>query len=301
MEVLKVNEFQGHKGGVYSLVNAKENHLVYAGGSEHLIIEWNLYEPNTSKAFVRLPIKAYAMQLIHEQNLLLVGNLTGGIHVIDLIEKKEIKLLQFHTGTIFDIQFIPTKNEFVVASADGHFTIWNSLTFELLLSKKITDKKVRAIAYNKQDISFACSDKSIHVFNLSDYQLKKKIQVNEEERFLNCLTYHPNKNILITGSRGFLSFWDISQNYQHINQIAAHQFAIYSIVFSPNNKWMATASMDKVIRIWDANTFELKKEINRKDHGGHTNSVNKLLWSNYNDYLISASDDRTVMIWKITD
>jgi len=31
----------------------------------------------------------------------------------------------------------------------------------------------------------------------------------------------------------------------------------------------------------------------------HQNSVNKLIWSTYNNYLISAGDDRAIMIWEI--
>ena len=81
--------------------------------------------------------------------------------------------------------------------------------------------------------------------------------------------------------------------------IPAHMFTINDIVFSPDGKLMATAGRDKHIKIWDAEAFNLLKVIDREKFGGHINSVNKLFWSNWNNYLISCGDDKAVMVWEI--
>jgi hypothetical protein len=43
----------------------------------------------------------------------------------------------------------------------------------------------------------------------------------------------------------------------------------------------------------------LLKVIDKSRHAGHGTSVNKLLWTPFNDQLISASDDRTLSVWQI--
>jgi WD40 repeat protein len=40
--------------------------------------------------------------------------------------------------------------------------------------------------------------------------------------------------------------------------------------------------------------------IDKARHAGHSASVNRLLWSSFNNQLISASDDRTISIWDVT-
>jgi WD40 repeat protein len=57
--------------------------------------------------------------------------------------------------------------------------------------------------------------------------------------------------------------------------------------------------MDKSIKVWDAEEYKLLKVIDKSRHAGHGTSVNKLLWTPFNDQLISASDDRTLSVWQI--
>jgi WD40 repeat protein len=57
--------------------------------------------------------------------------------------------------------------------------------------------------------------------------------------------------------------------------------------------------MDKSIKVWDAQAFRLLKVIDKARHAGHGTSVNKLLWTNFDDQLLSASDDRSISVWQI--
>ncbi len=298
MEILKVNEFQGHIGSIYTLSASSEDHIVYSVGADKRIIAWDLYEPDKSSLLVNLNIKAFAIKYIEEFDLLTVGNINGGIHIIDLIKKQEIKLLQHHTGPVFAIEFVVSKNELVVGSEDGSFSVWSVPDFKLLYTRKVSEKKVRSIAINEKSNQcfITTSDLNIIETYLTDYSEKQSYKLEEKDQFITSSII--NDDDLIIGSRGYLSIYN---NGKLIKKIAAHKFAIYSIVLSPNGKYMATCSLDKTIRIWDAKSYALIKQIDRANDSSHSNSVNKLLWNTYNNYLISASDDRLVMAWKILD
>jgi WD40 repeat protein len=71
------------------------------------------------------------------------------------------------------------------------------------------------------------------------------------------------------------------------------------LLFSPDGKYFATASMDKSIKVWDTTAMKLLKVIDKARHAGHGTSVNKLLWTAFNNQLISTSDDRSISVWDI--
>ena len=129
---------------------------------------------------------------------------------------------------------------------------------------------------------------------------------------------------LMTNTKNAPSHQPLTINHQPSQSIPAHNYAIYSIVFSPDGKYFATASRDKTIKIWDANNLNVLSRINKESFDGHINSVNKLMWTTspksspresvlsrdqkglsnspagvVGSYLISASDDRKVMVWEI--
>ena len=90
-------------------------------------------------------------------------------------------------------------------------------------------------------------------------------------------------------------------NYEAVMDITAHMYAINHISFSPDGKLFATCSMDKSIKLWDASTLRLKKIIDNARHAGHATSVNKLLWTAYENQLISCSDDRMISVWEVIE
>jgi WD40 repeat protein len=70
-------------------------------------------------------------------------------------------------------------------------------------------------------------------------------------------------------------------------------------VFHPSGAWFATGSRDKTIKLWNPDDYSFLMRIEKEIHAGHINSVNKIYWSSFNNYLVSAGDDRRIIIWEI--
>ena len=96
-----------------------------------------------------------------------------------------------------------------------------------------------------------------------------------------------------------LKIWDVADDYKMLADIPAHLYAINDIAFSPDGAFFATCSMDKSVKVWDSQGFKLKKIIDRARHAGHGTSVNKLLWTTFENQLISCSDDRMISVWEV--
>ncbi|MFT7073904.1 MAG: WD40 repeat protein [Patiriisocius sp.] len=303
IEVEKSRQFEGHSGAIYTLESAGKKNMFFSGSGDNLVVEWNMKDQQQNKVVAKLSAKAMALKYVSDSNVLLVGQSLGGIHVIDLNKNEEIRLLQLHQQSIYDIQYLPEKECFWVAGGDGIISIWSINDFSLVTALKLCDKKIRSIAFNPilKETAVGCGDGSIRIFDFETYEEKKILKGHIDDFSVNTLCFHPNGKHLLSGSRdAFLNVWDIENDYTLINHIPAHNYAIYSIVFSPDRRLFATGSRDKTIKIWDAETFELLLRIDKSKHASHTHSVNKLLWGAFNNYLVSTGDDKAIMVWEIT-
>jgi WD40 repeat protein len=74
----------------------------------------------------------------------------------------------------------------------------------------------------------------------------------------------------------------------------AHSQDIYGVAFSPDDKYLASCSKDKTIRVYDLEKGELYKILS-----GHRNFVMDIEFAPDGMHLISCSFDKEIRIWEI--
>ncbi len=298
IHVEKLKTLTGHHDCVYTLeASGKAAHLFSAGG-DGMIVRWDLSTSEEGELIAKLPNSVYAIHYLVKDDLLVVGHNYEGIHLLDYKNRKELTSLQLTTASVFDIQSF--QNDLIVASGDGTLTIVDIEKWGVKKLLPSSKKNARVIAINPVmgEMAVGFSDYFIRIFSLEDFSVKHEFQAHQNSVF--TLRYTPDNRFLISGSRDArLKVWDISSGYIQAAEVVAHLFAINHMAFSPSGEHFVTGSMDKSIKVWDTKTLKLLKVIDKSRHAGHGTSVNKLLWTSFNDQLVSASDDRTLSVWKM--
>jgi len=75
--------------------------------------------------------------------------------------------------------------------------------------------------------------------------------------------------------------------------LQGHTGDVWSVVWSPDGKTLASSSGDKTVKLWEAATGKLLATLE-----GHTDAVRSVTWSPDGKTLASGSDDKTVKLWE---
>ncbi len=297
--VEKIDTFGGHRDSVYALERGLTDKEFFSAGGDGLVVQWQLDRPDRGSLVANVPASVYALALHPTSNWLWVGQNYEGIHLIDTTQKQEVGSIKLSSAAIFDIKFY--KQDAFVALSDGVVVVLDADQLAVRKHIKATTQSARCLAVNpvERELAVGYSDNTIRLFDLETYTLKRTIPAHTNSVF--TVAYSPDFRFMFSAGRdAHVKIWDVEADYRLENDIVAHMFAINNLTFSPSGSLLATASMDKSIKIWDAETHRLLKVVDRARHAGHGTSVNKLLWTNHNQHLLSASDDRTISVWKLS-
>jgi WD40 repeat protein len=86
----------------------------------------------------------------------------------------------------------------------------------------------------------------------------------------------------------------IIDNIREKNRFKGHQASVWSVSFSPDGKYIATASGNQTARLWDV-TGKLIQEFK-----GHQKAVGSVNFSPDGKYIATASTDKTARLWEVT-
>lgn len=103
------------------------------------------------------------------------------------------------------------------------------------------------------------------------------------------------RELLVSGSDDFtLILWNPANEKKPILRMTGHQQPVNHVCFSPDGRFIASASFDKSVKLWNGVTGKFITSFR-----AHVQAVYQVCWSADSRLLVSSSKDSTMKVWDV--
>ncbi len=280
LKVLKdpiTKSLNGHTSAARAVVTSVKNNSLYSGGSDGRIIHWSpengLWKADTLGKFIdpsskdNVPFyQIYSMDISNDGNYLAAGGLFSAdrnanyVYLFDLRNPSaEPKKIPGFTSDVENICFTPDNKGFFARSNSGKSIMYSDLnTAKEVIS--CSKEKVTSIDLSPDGTKLAGGGVN---GNLFIWDVKNNFALNSYNILNNAdiltVAFTPKGNdIIIGGESGELRIVTSGITRKILTGHSSH---IEQIKFSHSGNFMATASKDKTIRLWNLTDLTRQPQV----------------------------------------
>ncbi|OCT88724.1 hypothetical protein XELAEV_18017354mg [Xenopus laevis] len=235
---------------------------------EFIAVNGHLLGLNPDISIVQLGLGQAEDSEVYKQAILQAKEeLKSGVLYVNWINKQRMKnlptlVVRPHKDAVFHACFSPDGRKFASCGADKTLQVFRSETGEKLLELEAHDDEVLCCAFSADEKLLAtCSaDRKVKIWNA---KTGKPIRVYEEHtEQVNCCQFTNGLSapLLATCSNDcFIMLWDETEYSR--NTLIGHTGAVYHCRYSPDDRYLASSSMDGSLKIWDVESANEEKSI----------------------------------------
>jgi WD40 repeat protein len=294
----------GVGGWVSGLFASPPETIVVAGDPPPPVIQRvvsHLEEP-VAKPLAEFPNEApvWSVATCPDGTHLAVGLEDGTVRIFDVKKKLLIHTIPAHTGPIWGLDFFPDGKRFVTVSDEGTMKVWDLTDKDVNLFREFSGTAgVRAVAVDQSGSNIVTGDRGgkVTVWNMAVAKADKPTHTFDHGGTVTAVAYSKDAIGATVASAGIdksIKVWDVPNDRLRGEPLRRHTGPVYAIAFSADQRYLASAGWDGVIRLWDVGSLTEKATMI-----GHEGDVGSLAFTDCGQMLASGGQDGTVRLWDV--
>jgi len=211
---------------------------------------------------------------------------------------KLVQTLVGHVGRVNCVTVSPSGSHFAAGGSDGKVMIWSEPGEggEWARVQVLEDHTswIFAVCFSPdgKQLATGSSDRLIKTYSFNEGSAILAHTLEGHTDCVNSLSFSPDCKTLCSGSWDeSIKFWNPADGSLVKSIDQAHTSSVTSVSYSPNGRILVSAGWnDKTMKIWDAETFELKHTFEQEF------TTNQLTITADSNFIVSANNDKMVRI-----
>ncbi len=259
---------EGHnKGAARALVTRQSNANIYSGGSDGKVIRWSLQNGAWKSELVKqfADYQIYSLDISPDGNFLAAGGLfpadrdANYILLFNLSDKSEPRKITGYKSDIENINFTPDGKGFYARCNSGKSIMYSDLTS----AKEVIATKERItsidLSPDGNKLAGAGIDGDLYVWDIKNNFAVSKYTILKNQHDILAVTFMPDSREIVVGDEyGIVRIVDTGIVRR---VLSGHTSQIEQIKFSFSGLFMATASKDGSIRLWNLKALNEQPQV----------------------------------------
>jgi len=261
-----------HPSGIAYMDLSSDGNYVVTGSYDSIVRLWKITDGSLIKEFKGHNGTVWTVAFSNDGKKIASGGNDGLVNIWDVETGNLLHKLQGHKRIVWSVRFNPGGTRLASSSFDFSLKLWNVDDGKLIWDNKEHKETVVDIAFSHDGklLASTSDDKTIKLWDVAGQKLTRTMKVAEH---VQAVAFSPDDKRLMTGGRDkpmigeFLQeifgdskfnpgisarLWDVETG-KLLQTFTTHTNDVMDVAYSNDGKWIATASADKTVDLWELN------------------------------------------------